>query len=111
MVIEETRHGAVTVLRPKGTLGAQEAPVLVERASETFRRTMGRFVIDASEVPFVDSAGLEALADIAEEVSASGLTLKLCCETETLREVLELTDLASRFEHYEAVGVAVRSFL
>lgn len=111
MQIEESRQGAVTVLRPRGIVGADEAPALRARALETFRRTLGRFVIDASDIPFVDSKGLETLADIARELTDSGLSLKLCAETETLREILDLTDLASAFEHYEDVGTAVRSFL
>ncbi len=111
MQIEETKHGAVTVLRPRGIIGADEAPVLRERATETFRKTLGRFVIDASDIPFVDSIGLETLVEVANELAASGLALKLCGETETLREILDLTDHAKAFEHFEEVGVAVRSFL
>ncbi len=111
MQIDESTHGAVTVLKPRGALGADEAPMLRQRALETFRKTLGRFVIDASDIPFVDSAGLETLVDVAREVSDSGQALKLCAETETLREILDLTDLSSTFEHYEEVGVAVRSFL
>ncbi|MEZ6242913.1 MAG: STAS domain-containing protein [Phycisphaerales bacterium] len=111
MQIEESKQGAVTVLRPRGILGAEEAPVLRARALETFHKTLGRFVIDASDIPFVDSTGLETLYDIATQMSNSGLALKLCGETETLREIFDLTDLSSAFEHYEEVGVAVRSFL
>ena len=111
MQIEETRQGAVTVLRPRGIVGANEAPALREHALATLRKTLGRFVIDASDIPFVDSVGLEALIDVADELTESGQALKLCGETETLREILDLTELASAFEHYEDVGVAVRSFL
>jgi anti-anti-sigma factor len=111
MRIDETKHGAVTVLKPKGPLGVDDAEAFKQRALETLGMTLGRFVLDVSEVPFADSAGLEALADVGQELIESGQTLKLCAETETLREVLELTDLSGLFEHYQDVSVAVRSFL
>jgi anti-anti-sigma factor len=62
-------------------------------------------------VPYVDSVGLESLVGATEELSASGRSLRLCGAGETLREVLELTGLSGRFEYYEDVNTAVRSFL
>lgn len=111
MEIEELRHGAVTVLRPKGPLGEQDTEQLVRRATEVLGRSLGRFVIDASEVAYVDSAGLEALVQIGELLAPTGQTLKLCKATETLREVLDLTGLRGEFEHYDDVQMAVRAFL
>lgn len=111
MRIDETKHGAVTVLKPKGPLGVDDADAFRQRALETLGQTLGRFVLDVSEVPYADSAGLEALADVGKELLESGQALKLCAEKETLREVLDLTELGGLFEHYEDVSVAVRSFL
>jgi anti-anti-sigma factor len=72
---------------------------------------MGRFVVDMSAVPYVDSGGLEALADVSEELGRGGQTLRLCAANKTVREVLELTDLASLFDHFDDANTAVRSFL
>ena len=41
----------------------------------------------------------------------SGQALRLCAPNKTVREVLELTDLASLFDHFEDTNTAVRSFL
>jgi len=111
MRIDETKHGAVTVLKPVGPLGSDDAVDFKRRTLETLGLTLGRFVLDVSQVPYADSAGLEALADVGKELSESGQALKLCAENETLREVLALTELGGLFEHYEDVAVAVRSFL
>jgi len=64
-----------------------------------------------SAVPFVDSIGLEALVGLSEEMGRSGQTLRLCAANKTVREVLELTDLTSHFDHFEDANTAVRSFL
>lgn len=111
MQISEQRQGAVTVLRPAGPLVAEDADVFKARLLEVRRASMGRFVVDASAVPFVDSRGLEVLVEVHDELARSGHSLKVCGVRETLREVLDLTEVASVLEHYEDAGSAVRSFL
>jgi len=109
--IAEQRQGAVTVLKPTGPICQADADELRARLSETLVKTQGRYVLDASGVPYVDSRGLEVLVEASEELAASGGVLKLCGATETVREALEVTDLASLFEHYADETTAVRSFL
>lgn len=111
MDIQEQRHGAVTVIKPQGPLVLGDADQFRTHLAEITTRSLGRFVVDASAVPYVDSQGLEALVQSTDELGTSGRALRLCGACETLREVLELTGLADRFEHYEDVNTAVRSFL
>jgi anti-anti-sigma factor len=75
------------------------------------RENLGRVVIDAASLHFVDSQGLESLADVADDLMRSGKGLKLCAANETLRQVIELTGLSPRFEHFDDANSAVRSFL
>lgn len=109
-IIEQTK-GAVKVLRPRGPLCSVDADQFKHQAAEIAAGSLGRMVIDGSAIPYVDSRGLEVLVELSEELGQSGMALKLCEVNETVREVLELTDLASLFEHYEDVNAAVRSFL
>lgn len=111
MEIEEQRKGAVTVLKPKGPLSQEDVDQFHQRVITVMGDTLGRFVVDASAIPFVDSCGLEVLHDIGEELSQSGNALRLCGVNETVREVLELTELSALFEHYVDANAAVRSFL
>jgi len=111
MEITDQTQGAVRVLKPRGPLAAPEAEEFKTRAAETASESLGRLLIDASGVPFVDSRGLEVLVELSEDLSQSGRALKLCSLNETVREVLELTDLAGLFEFYDDVNAGVRSFL
>jgi anti-anti-sigma factor len=111
MEIKEQRHGAVTVLKPVGPLVQADAGDFAERVGRAMVKSLGRFVLDASAVPFVDSAGLEALLEASKELNSNGQLLRLCGVNETVREVLELTDLAARFEYFDDVADATRSFL
>ena len=111
MEFQETNHGAVTVLKPIGPVTAADADAFRQRAADIFTNSRGRFVVDASGVPFVDSRGVEVLVDVTEQMSDSGRSLKLCGASDTLREVLNLTGWATSFEFFDDVQVAVRSFL
>jgi len=111
MQIKEQRHGAVTVLAPQGALVQSDAVEFHQAAERVMTRSMGRFVIDMAATPYVDSEGLEAMLAVTEQLSQGGQMLKLCNACETVREILELTDLAPHFEHYADVNTAVRSFL
>ncbi|MCB9844938.1 MAG: STAS domain-containing protein [Phycisphaeraceae bacterium] len=111
MQIEEIRRGAVTILRPNGPLVAEGADALGAAIRESVTNSLGRFVIDASAIPFADSRGLEVILEAAESLLSSGLSLKLCAVGETLREALDLTDVAAHVEQFDDANSAVRSFL
>ena len=59
----------------------------------------------------VSSASYEARRFGVRSAMPVGQALRLCCANKTVREVLEITDLASSFEHFEDTNTAVRSFL
>ena len=105
------QRGAVLVVRPDGPLTSVEADSFKGEISELIRENLGRVVIDASALPYVDSKGLESLLEVAQELAQSGKGLKVCAANETIRQVLDLTGLSSQFEHFEDTNSAVRSFL
>ncbi len=111
MEILEQRQGAVTVVKPRGPLVGTDADRFKDKLTEVIDRSLGRLVVDATEVAFVDSRGLEVLKEATEDLSRSGQALRVCGANETLREVLDLTGLAGMFEQYQDVMSGVRSFL
>lgn len=111
MEIAEVRQGAVTVIRPSGPLLEADVSSFSEKARDVMTKSLGRFVLDASAIAYADGKGLEALVDLTEMVSETGQMLKVCGENETLREVLDLTEIGPLMEHYDDVASAVRSFL
>lgn len=98
-------------MHPDGPLTGQAATDLKEQLLDQIQAHLGRVVLDATAVPYLDSLGLECLVDVTEELSTSGQALKLCGSNPTIREVFELTGVAAQFEFYEDPHAAVRSFL
>lgn len=111
MDCQRTNVGAVAVLSPRGPLAQDDAERFAPVLQGIIRETYGRVVLDLSGVPLVDSRGLEVLLDATDELASSGRTLRLCGGNELIREVLELTELASQFEYYADAHAAARSFL
>lgn len=111
MQIETERQGAVTVLTPRGPVVGDDAEALRNQGARAITESMARMVINAEAVVYLDSKGIEAMLDLADELAEAGQVLKICACNETVREVLEITETAAMFEHFEDVPSAVRSFL
>jgi anti-anti-sigma factor len=111
MEIQVQQMGAVTILKPMGPLAGPDAEQLRSQALQDATAALGRLVLDASDVAFLDSAGIESLLDIGDELARGCRALKLCSANETVRKVLELTGVTSSFEFFDDVNAAVRSFL
>jgi anti-sigma B factor antagonist len=109
--ITEQQQGAVTVVAPNGPVALADADQLRSVAMQVIDRSRGRIVLDATAMPFLDSRGLEVLLEVTERLNESGAALKMCGVKETVREIMELTDLAGFFEYYDDVNCAVRSFI
>ena len=111
MNLEARQVGAVQVIRPAGPVTRDGSDEVKAALLEGVRTHLGRVVLDASAVTYVDSKALESLVEVAEVLAASGRALKLCALNETLREVIDLTGLAPQFEQYEDANAAARSYL
>ena len=111
MEIEELNYGAVAVVRPIGALTQDDAERLKAQILEVRVKSLGRLVLDASDIPFIDSRGLEVLVEFSQQLTQTGQALKIAGINEVLREVFELTELTGEFEHFTDVNSAVRSFL
>lgn len=111
MRIDEQTHGAVTVVRPRGPISQGEADGFGLAVRNAAARSLGRMVVDATDVPYVDSKGLECILDLADEFGENGQTLKFCGVCETVREAMDLTEILAAVEQFEDVSSAVRSFL
>ena len=111
MNIQVQQCGAVSVVHPDGPLTGEAATQLKEQLQDQIKEHMGRIVLDTTDIPYLDSGGLEILVELTEQLSQSGQALKLCNPNPTFKEVLELTGISSLFEIYEDSHTATRSFL
>lgn len=111
MDCDKSKVGAVTVLTPRGALSQDDADAFADTLQSTVGESYGRLVLDFTNVPLLDSRGIEVLLTTTETLAQSGQTLKLCAVNELIREILDLTEVDGSFEHYEDANAAARSYL
>lgn len=111
MEITQYKVGAVTVIRPAGPLLKPGAEALLNQIRRNVKACMGRVILDLEAVPFVDSAGLECLADAADELGSMGLSLRVCGAPAVVWEALMVTGCDAGLEFHADTNSAARSFL
>lgn len=111
MTIEERQAGEVTILALAGklTLGEGER-LLKDRISSVVRGGPRQLLLDLSEVPYVDSAGLGELVRTYTAVNRNGGQLKLLGLAKRIKDLFALTKLLTVFEIFETEQEALDSF-
>ncbi|MCH7719533.1 MAG: STAS domain-containing protein [Planctomycetes bacterium] len=111
MKIDRQEIGTVQVLTPQGALVDDDAGEFAGLLEQKLESPNLRLVLSLNEVPYLDSRALEALLDCSDALRARSAPLKLAAVSPTCREIMQLTGLADRFQFFEQVQDAVRSFL
>jgi anti-anti-sigma factor len=109
MDITEHRQGNAVVLRPTGAVTGEDAHRLGQRLADVLEGPGVRVVVDMAKVSFLDSRALEVLVEATEKLIRRGETLIMASPNDVVREVLELTDVASLFEQYDDLEAAIGS--
>ena len=112
MEVQSERIGGVVVLVPTGPLDLSSCDPLARTLADLVARGEVRLVVDLTEVPLLDSAGLGTLVQGMKQARAAGGDLRLCGVQPEIRSVLVLTGLTKRLLVYadraEAVAFAER---
>jgi anti-sigma B factor antagonist len=102
----EEREG-YTICRPKGELDAYTVGQFRESLAELSTRP--KLLIDMSDVPFVDSAGLGALIGGIRRAREVGGDVAVCCNRPTLVRLLHTTGFDRIVTVTDTVEEAARS--
>ena len=111
MKVEIQHHGSVTVVVPRDALSESTLDELRVALADDSAQTGMRLVLDMSNVTYVDSAGIEFLLELAGDSAAGPLRPRLAGLTDTVREAFYLTDTQRRFQVFDSVDGAVRSYV
>ena len=102
-------HDTISVLIVSGELTADQADAFRRACQDRFAAGIRHVVLDIEHLTLVDSAGLELLLWISDEVAGWGGQLKLVSPDETIRKILEITRLDRRFHIHLSIESAAKS--
>ena len=103
-------YGSMTVLTVEPGLTRAEDEAFRRAASEQIHAGGRWFVLDLSKAGAIDSQGLEDLLWLQEEVGACGGVVKIAGLKGNNRLIFEMVRFDKRFEIFENVHEAVKSF-
>lgn len=110
MSVQVTKYNCVAVLTPKDDLVGDEVESFRHRATQCVGEKNYHVVMDFSVVGAFDSAALEAMIDLQNACESDLGTVKLCGLDATCAKILDITRLARRFEIFDDLESAVKSF-
>jgi|SRR6056297_2207687 len=104
------RHGAVSVIRPTTPLRADTIGPLQEQLAPMLSGGIPSIVVDLSETPLIDGAGLEWMLWLDETCCRRGGCVRLCSPNELCRDILRITTVGSTVEQFDDLTLALGSF-
>ncbi len=111
MQIHEREANGVTILDIHGNLTLGEGDELLrDKVNSLVHQGRKKILLNLSEVPYIDSAGLGEIVRTYTTVSRQGGSLKLLNLTKRIQDLLAITKLLTVFETFESEKDAVKSF-
>lgn len=105
------RQGVVTVVEVDQPLRQDEADLISLQLDELESSGVPRIVVDLSQTPLIDGAGLQWLEDLDWRASDLGGSVRLCGANELCGDILWMTGLNDRLERFETLSDAMASFV
>lgn len=110
MQVDVIETDGVTVMVIEGRVDSTTANSVGQVLNEALAAGATRLVIDLEAVDYVSSAGLREFVAALKKVNQKDGDLRLASPSERVRDVLELTGLASVFAVCDTRSDAVSSF-
>jgi anti-anti-sigma factor len=104
------RRGSITVLRPDRALQRDSLDELTEKMGNAVRAGIPVVVVDLTETPLIDGAGLEWLLDLDEDCCDRGGDVCLCGANELCSDILRITGVGSSMKQFSDLTSALGGF-
>lgn len=101
----------VVIVAPQERIDAANAPELRQKLLDLADDGAANFVIDLSEVPFMDSSGMAVLVSILKRARQDGGDVKLVWpRVDAARRILNLTKFDRVFDMADTAAAATKLF-
>ena len=102
-----SRKNRSKVVPLKGEIDLHVSPTVTAALTEVIDQKPERFVVDLSEVSYIDSAGLAALIQAMQKVEGYGGKFMLSGLQETVRSIFEISRLDQVFQIFPDADAAL----
>lgn len=109
MKLKHEDYDQVSVLTIRGELTTDEVETLRKVALDRMEHNIRDFVLDISQMEFIDSQGLETLLWLQETCGEKLGQVRLAAPKQNVEKILEITRLIARFDRHDDVESAMKS--
>ena len=110
MEISTRESGKVLIFDIRGDLDAKSATVLKDKISEKITDGKAMILINLTDVPYMDSAGLGVLVSGLKNANRLSGDLRIWGLQDEVKSIFELTRLNKVFQIFEDESAAMASF-
>lgn len=110
MNIEVTENGGIHVMHCGGSLDADTVSAFKKIAYELVGKGAKQFVIDCTNLTFIDSMGLGVLISLLRRVRTNDGDVKVAALSDEVKTIFEITRLHRLFDVCADSNAAVRQF-
>lgn len=109
-MFEHTKQGAVDIISGDCSIDFSSVKSIQSLANECMAFGQPQLVIDMTNVPLLDSKGLETLLEVHEECTRRGGVVRLAAPSNLCRDILDIGQISSMIEVCPDVTSAVGGF-
>jgi len=102
-------HDTITVITVSGDFTADQTDGFRRACQDRFDAGVRDVVVDMEHMSVIDSAGLESLLWLAEQVNSRTGRLKIVKPEETVATIMRITRLDRRFDVHGSIESAAKS--
>lgn len=110
MNIDIEQHGDIRILHCGGSLDADTVAAFKKVAYDMVTAGTTRFIIDCTNLSFIDSMGLGVLISLLRRVRSRDGDVKVAALSDEVKTIFEITRLHRLFEVCQDPAAAVRKF-
>ena len=110
MASSAEKYGDVVVISVESEFSGDTVSQFQRVAEEQLAEKHTWFVLDFEKAVSMDSSALEALLSFREQVEAETGLVKVCGLDETCAKIFELTRFDRKFELFESLTEAIKSY-
>lgn len=109
MQITRVYQDPATVFSIKGAMTSGELEILDTELEKCSRGGAFKLILDLKEVPFIDSAGLEKVLDIARDLGKQSSDLRISSLNDVCKDIFKATLMENFVQVYDDNDSALKS--
>jgi len=111
MQLNVTENSGIVVLEVMGSImGGPDATQINDEVHKFMRQGKKNFVVNMAAIDLINSSGLGILISNLTNVKTNGGDMRLANASTKIKQILQITKLATVFKQYDSVDAAVKSF-